>query len=128
MSHLSHYPLLLTLDDLGSSLLISRLLNFSFDTGFKAHNVGGVEVKPLLCTDIESFEVVIPYLPVKPLSDFLQHWLDKDPQLLATLMAHFPEGLTLRRNEFLDREWEQLTQQTSLSLFNRTHPPRIRTS
>jgi hypothetical protein len=118
------YPLLLTLDDVGSSLLISRLLGFSFDTAFQRDSVKGVEIKPLLCTDIESLEVAIPNVTDKPLSDLLQHWLDKDPQLLATLMAHFPE-LALKRNEFLDREWEQLTQQTSLTLFNRTHPPRV---
>jgi len=32
-------------------------------------------VKPLLCTDIESVEKVLPYMDVKPLSGFLQFWL-----------------------------------------------------
>jgi hypothetical protein len=119
------YPLLLTLDDLGSSLLISRLLNFYFKDVFNPSEFQGIEVKPLLCTDIETFEGVVPHLAEKPLSWFLQHWLDEDPLLLATLMVYFPQGLTGRRNEFLHQAWKQLTEQAGLILFNRPPPERV---
>jgi hypothetical protein len=125
VSHIRRvYPLLLTLDDLGSSLLISRLLNFYFKEVFNPSEFQGVEVKPVLCTDIETFETVVPYLPEKPLSWFLQYWLDQDPLLLATLMVHFPQGLPGRRNEWLQHAWDQLAEQASLILFNQPRKPR----
>ena len=111
------YPLLITLDDVGSSLLISKMLNFSFDAVFKRGTVTGADVKPLLCTDIESIEVVIPYFSMKPLSGILQEWLDNDPQLLQSLLARFPDGLPARRNAFLDKEWKQLYKAISARLF-----------
>jgi len=112
------YPLLITLDDLGSSLLISKLLNFSFDAVFKRDAFQSVEVKPLLCTDIESIEVVIPHVVDRPLSYFLQYWLDHDPKLLATFLAQFPEGLP-ERNAFIDKHWKKLSRAISSRLFPR---------
>jgi hypothetical protein len=111
------YPLLITLDDLGSSLLISKLLNFSFDSVFKRDCVTDVEVKPLLCTDIESIEKLLPYLDVKPLSGFLQYWLDDDPHVAKTLLAQFPDGLPERRNEFLAQELKTLKESLGSRLF-----------
>jgi hypothetical protein len=107
------YPLLITLDEIGSSLLISKLLNFSF----KPEGAAGVEVKPLLCTDIESLEKVLPYMDVKPLSGFLQFWLDGDPLLLKTLLSQFPENLPERRNEFLAQELTALKSGLGARLF-----------
>jgi hypothetical protein len=111
------YPVLITLDDVGASLLISKLLNFSFDALFKRDTTNGIKVNPILCTDIESLEVLLPYVAVKPLSEFLQYWLDNDPKLLSTLLARFPEGLPQKRNDFLDREWKALYEEIGLRLF-----------
>jgi len=113
------YPLLITLDEIGSSLLISKMLNFSFDHVFKSDTVKPVGVKPLLCTDIESIEVVLPYLSSKPLSGILQQWLDTDPKLLQSLLARFPDGLPSRRNDFIDKEWKELYKSISSRLFQR---------
>ena len=107
------YPLLITLDEIGSSPLISKLLNFSF----KPEAASGVEVKPLLCTDIESLEKVLPYIDVKPLSGFLQFWLDGDPLLLKTLLSQFPENFPERRNEFLAQELVALKNTLGSRLF-----------
>lgn len=111
------YPLLITLDEVGSSLLISKMLNFSFDAVFKRNTVTGADVKPLLCTDIESIEVALPYFSMKPLSGILQQWLDNDPKLLQSLLARFPDGLPARRNAFLDKEWKELYKGISARLF-----------
>ncbi|MBZ5505152.1 MAG: hypothetical protein LAO78_06675 [Acidobacteriia bacterium] len=125
VSHIKRvYPLLLTLDDLGSSLLISKLLNFYFKDAVDPSEVQGIEVKPLLCTDIETFEAIVPYLSEKPISWFLQQWLDQDPLLLSTLMEYFPQSLTGRRNEWLQQAYEQVAEQASQILFNQPRPPR----
>jgi hypothetical protein len=116
------YPLLITLDDLGSSLLISKLLNFSFTKLLnKATTRGAADIRPVFCTDIEGLEVVLPYLGVRPLNGFLQHWLDSDAELLGTLLARLPEGLPRRRNEFLDKEWKTLNEEISSRLFPAEH-------
>jgi hypothetical protein len=112
------YPLLITLDQIGSSLLMSKVLNYSFSSAFKPVDATGVEVKPLLCTDIEDFERVVPYMEVKPLSGFLQYWLDDDPRLLKTLLAQFPPNITPRRNEFLSQELRTLRNSFGTRLFN----------
>jgi hypothetical protein len=121
------YPLLLTLDDLGSSLLISNLLNFYFRDVLNPSEFQGIEIKPVLCTDIETFETVVPYVSKKPLSWFLQQWLDQDPRILATLMEYFPQSLKGKRNEWLQEAYEQLAEQANVILFNKSRPRANRT-
>ena len=112
------YPLLITLDGLGGSLLISRLLNIFFTKlASDSKSINRIGVRPLFCTDIEGLEVVLPYLRLLPLSGFLQHWLDKDDKLNATLLAHLPDGLPHVRNDFMDREWKSLYQNITSRLF-----------
>ncbi len=77
----SVYPLLLTLDSLGGSLLMSMLLNTFFDEFVNRSNFGTWSVRPLFCTDIESLEVIIPFGDIKPISSFLEHWLQNDEKL-----------------------------------------------
>lgn len=110
------YPLLITLDDIGGSLLISHFLNFYFEPDVSRY-AKSLEIRPLFCTDIESLEMVLPYSDVKPLSEFLQYWLEKDQNLIATMLAFFPGGLPKRRNAYLDKEWKALYQGISARLF-----------
>lgn len=111
------YPLLITLDGIGSTLLMSRLLNSYFDEYIDRSAVTGVRILPLFCTDIEGIEVVSPYAPERLLCNFLQHWLDTDPKLLGTLLAFLPTGLAAKRNEFLDRKWRELSDEMCEILF-----------
>lgn len=115
------YPLLVTLDDVGASLLISRLLNLSFTQSFRDYRAKGVDVRPIFCTDIESLEMVLPYLGVRPLSGFLQHWLNNDTKLMGTLLARLPAGLPRKRNQFLDKEWKALHEDLAARLFPKEH-------
>lgn len=115
------YPLLITLDDIGGSLLISTLLNFFFDQ--TAPNKS-VEVRPLFCMDAESLEVVLPHLTVHPLSSLLQHWLDNDPRLMAPLLARVPAGMLEIQNGFLEREWKVLNNIIRSRLFPQEHAVR----
>jgi len=113
------YPLLVTLDDLGSTLLISRFLNAYFEKYLARESYSKEMVKPLLCTDIESLETILPFFDVWPLSTFLQHWLISDPRLMATLLAFPPDGLPDRRNEALYAEWNALSKKIESRLFPR---------
>lgn len=125
LSGIKHvYPLLITLDDLGGSLLMSRLLNIFFAASFRRDSAHGIDIRPLFCTDIEGLEVALPYLGALPLSGFLQHWLDKDEKLMATLLAYLPDGVPGRRNDFLDKEWKSLYQDTISRLFPEEHAAR----
>jgi hypothetical protein len=51
------YPFLVTLDDLGASLLISNLLNLFSAASLRRDITPGLEVRPVFCTDIESLEM-----------------------------------------------------------------------
>jgi len=117
------YPFLVTLDDLGASLLISNLLNLFSAASLRRDSTQGVEVRPVFCTDVESLEMVLPYLGVRPLSSFLQHWLDTDAKLIGTLLARLPDGLPRRRNQFLDKEWKTLHEDIASRLFPEEHAP-----
>jgi hypothetical protein len=115
------YPMLITLDNVGGTLLMSRLLNGYFKEFLADQLIPAEKVHPLLCTDVESLEIVLPLLDVFPLSRFLQHWLDSDPTLMATLQAHLPNGLPNRRNEILYGEWRRISEQMQSLLFPEEH-------
>jgi hypothetical protein len=117
------YPVLVTLDTLGGTLLLSRLLNGYFSEFQAAVSSPQETMRPLFCTDIESLEQVLPFLDVCPISGFLQHWLEADPTLMATLLAHPPDDLPNRRNEMLYAEWKKLSDQIESRLFPEEHLP-----
>jgi hypothetical protein len=111
------YPMLVTLDDLGGTLLLTRLLNRYFDKWVDRRSRATINLMPLFCTNIESLEAVLPFSDVCRLSGFLQHWLDSDPKLIATLLAFPPEGLPSRRNEMLYAEWQRISDEFKSRLF-----------
>jgi hypothetical protein len=115
------YPLLVTLDDIGATLMITRFLNFYFSEYLDRSTVRRIEITPVFCTDIESLELVIRYSDIRPLSGFLQHWLDSDIRLSATLQAFLPGDLPARRNEMLDDEWGRMSDDFQARLFPVEH-------
>jgi hypothetical protein len=114
------YPLLVTLDDLGGTLLMSRFLQGYFRAFLETGSSKTEKARPLFCTDVESLELVLPFLDSYPVSGFLQHWLDADPSLMSTLLAHIPEGLPTRKGILYD-EWERLSNQFESTLFPSEH-------
>lgn len=115
------YPLLVTLDGIGGSLLISRLLNHYFDNFMVGRRPSRVEVKPLLCTDVESIEEVSGCFPTMSLAGFLDYWLSKDPNFMATLTAFTVSELEGYRNERMAREWHALSNEISARAFPEEH-------
>jgi hypothetical protein len=122
LSHVKRiYPLLVTLDDLGATLLMSRLLKGYFDEFLGGESFPAEKIRPLFCTNIESLEVVLPFCDACPLSGFLQHWLDVDPSLMGTLVARPPDGLPSRRNNIMYEGWKQLSEKIETRLFPNEH-------
>ncbi len=115
------YPLLVTLDGIGGSLLVSRLLNHYFDNLMADRTPSRVEVKPLLCTDAEGLEEVSGCFPKLGLAGFLDHWLSKDPNFMATLTAFTVPELEGHRNERMAREWHNLANEISARAFPEEH-------
>lgn len=109
------YPLLVTLDDVGGTLLITRLLNGYFREfldGFSDQRL-----RPLFCMNIASLETVLPSSDVHPISSLLQYWLSKDPTLMATLLAHLPDDFRASRNDILYEAWQILGKDMTSQLF-----------
>lgn len=48
---------------------------------------------------------------------FLDHWLEKDPNLMATLMAFTVSELEGQKNAYMSREWHALSGEISARLF-----------
>lgn len=111
------YPLLVTLDDLGGSLLMSMLLNTWFEKLLDRRHFPQVTLKPVFCVDVETLELILPYHDVMPLHRFLQYWLDADDKLMATLQAYLPGGLPPRRNEMIFRAWQAIGKRIENQLF-----------
>jgi hypothetical protein len=111
------YPLLITLDEIGGCLLMSRHLNHYFSEYLNRSEFEGLEIKPLFCTDVESVEEIAGCFQRMSLAGFLDHWLEKDPNLMATLMAFTVPELVGHRNAYMFREWHALSGEISARLF-----------
>jgi len=115
------YPLLVTLDAIGGSLLVSRLLNRYFANFMVNRMPNRVEVKPLLCTDVEGIEEVSGCFAKLGLAGFLDYWLSKDPDFVATLTEFTVPELEGHRNERMAREWHDLSNEISARAFPEEH-------
>jgi hypothetical protein len=111
------YPLLVTLDAIGGSLLMSRLLNHYFSAFIAGSKLSMPKVEPLMCTDVQSIEEISGCFPKMGLAQFLDYWLSNDPNLMATLTAHTVPELVGHRNERVAREWRKLSSEISARLF-----------
>ncbi len=103
------YPLLVTLDVIGASLLLSRLLMHYFSHFMGDTQISDVHVMPLMCTDVQSFEEIAACFPSMGLASFLDHWVSKDPNLISSLAAHTVPQLQGHPNERLSKEWLRIS-------------------
>jgi hypothetical protein len=119
------YPLLVTLDDFGGTLLLSTFLNTYFDGLLDRSSFDNIQICPLFGTDIESLELVLPSCDSLHLSGFLQHWLDSDPLLKGTVLAFLPKGVRYKRNRILESEWKILSARIQRLLFPKEYDSQI---
>lgn len=109
------YPVLVTLDEIGGSLLMSALLNTYFVEQLPQSKA--TEITPLFCLDIESLELVSGSLADEPLSAYLSHWLGLglDPELRGTLTGFLKP--TAKPSDYLSSEWDRLYDSMGKILF-----------
>jgi hypothetical protein len=115
------YPLLVTFDGIGGSLLISPLLNHYFSDFMSGRKIDQVEVKPLLCADVESIEEISGCFQRMSLAGFLDFWLSKDPNFMATITAFTVPELEGNQDRRMAREWHTLSSKISERLFPEEH-------
>ena len=106
------YPVLVTLDDIGGSFLITKHLGSALKNALPAIR-SEVECKPLFSMNIEALEVLSGYLDTIPLDVILEEWLVSDPELAFSLLASDHPILKqhgVRRNAALDEEFKRIWQ------------------
>jgi hypothetical protein len=114
------YPVLVTLDDIGGSFLISRHLDNAFQDGIGATGFRSELTKmPLFCINIEALEVISGYLGISPAVTFLDEWIERDAPLASSILAvdhpSFSQG-HLKRNAILDKEFDGIWKEIMSSI------------
>ena len=115
------YPLLVTLDAIWASLLLSRLLKHYFSRSIVDAHFSDVQIMPLMCTDVQSFEEVAACFPTMGLVSILDYWMSKDPNLISSLAAHSIPQLQGHPNDRLSSEWLRISERICARLFPKEH-------
>ena len=83
------YPLVVTLEPLGDGLVISRILNRSFERICLLNDGGHLTSTRLHCTGIQTLELVVASFGAIPVSSLLDRWDAEDPFLKGAWKAYF---------------------------------------
>lgn len=114
------YPVLVTLDDIGGSFLISRHLDNAFQDGIGTTRFRSEPTRmPLFCTNIEALEVLSGYLGISPAVTFLDEWIERDAPLASSIFAVDHPSLSqgrLKRNAILDNEFNDIWKEIMSSI------------
>jgi len=81
------FPVLVTLDSIGRTPMLSRFLNEYFLSGLDEQDCGDPYIFPVVSVYIEDLEVLSAYLRELPFAQILQNWIQNDPKLISTIMA-----------------------------------------
>lgn len=100
---------LVTLDSLGETIGMSKLLNTFLPETLDVARYGVGFIKPLHCMDIASLERAAAYFDTLALPEILQRWLDESSDLTAPL-SMIDLG-SPRQNKWIQEEWEGVARQ-----------------
>jgi hypothetical protein len=103
-------PVLVTLDDIGGSFLITKHLGDALNRALPPIRPE-VQIKPLFSMSIETLEVLSGYLKAVPLDVILEEWHISDPALASSLLANEHPVLKQHgniRNVVLDQEFSRI--------------------
>ncbi len=104
------YPVLITRDDIGETVLINRLLNKRFQKYCGQRSVRPCTVTPLFCLSAEAAEAISAYLKEASFTDILKARYKKDPSLRSTFLAagnEVLESIGPRKSQNLDRKFHE---------------------
>jgi len=103
-------PVLITLDPIGRTLLLTAYLNIYFHRELDGARSPGLRTFPILNITIEDLEVVSEYFGAVPFSKMLGNWCAQDPQLISTFLGvDHPElsDIGTLRNRRVQREFDE---------------------
>ncbi|HJX83859.1 MAG TPA: hypothetical protein VJ723_05910 [Candidatus Angelobacter sp.] len=111
------YPVLVTLDDIGGSFLMSKHLGDAFreacrETAFRED----LKIMPFFSLNVEALEMISGYLGSVPLDLVLEEWLQRDPGLMSSMFAVDHPLLVGGRNKVLDEEFKRIWDRLMRSL------------
>jgi hypothetical protein len=104
------FPVLVTLDSIGRTLMLSRFLHEYFLRELDDQLPTDPHIFPLLSLYVEDIEVLSGYLREVPFAEILHNWIEKDPKLISTILAI--ENPTLaalgpRTSDFMDQTFDR---------------------
>ena len=100
------YPILITLDRIGSCVGFTHFVN-GFAKSNRPRTIGSFEVMPITTVGIDDLELVSGHLKSARLSEMLSDWIKQDPELRARLRSFFPEGIS-GGNPWLRKQYKEI--------------------
>jgi hypothetical protein len=103
------FPVLVTLDSIGRTLMMSRFLSEYFQKELGEGRSKGPQIMPLLSIYIEDLEFLSGFFKEVPFVQILSNWIERDPKLINTVLAVENPVLSKlgpRHNQMLDRAFD----------------------
>jgi hypothetical protein len=119
------FPVLVTRDEIGGTMMVNRLLDNEFQQTTDKRSVRPHRVTPLFCLTADEVEYVSAYLRTVRFSDVLQERYEADSSLQTPLQFwELPSLAANLRNELLKREFENFSNGVAKTLFPDAPPLR----
>jgi hypothetical protein len=93
------FPVLVTLDEIGDCLLISRALNFTFEKSFTASERPQITVERMACVGISTLERISRILDQRPLTNMLNERFADDPHHKSNLASYVNDEVILPNDQ-----------------------------
>lgn len=117
------FPVLVTRDEIGDTMLVNRFLNDEFQRVLDKRSVRPRRVTPLFCLTADEVEYISAYLRTVRFSDILQERYDADNSLQTPLQFRdLPSLAENLRNDLLKREFKDFTNGIAKVLFPNAPP------
>jgi hypothetical protein len=111
------YPLVVTLDGIGSTIGMSSYLNCFFQEELAALRIDDRRVQPLGCVDIEAMEFMAEHLHSESLPKLLRRWHEFNPPLFMPFVMTPLDSVTWHENPWLKRASDERFKSTVRILF-----------
>lgn len=114
------YPVLITRDSVGGSLLLSWYLNSHFQRKVNKRSIRPHIATPLFCLSVQGVEELSAYLRDAAITRLLNAWYENDPALLSTFLAVENSAIReigARNNTPLTKAFDELWDEATERLF-----------
>jgi hypothetical protein len=123
LSRIKHvYLYLVTLDSIGGAIGLAPFLETFLTERLDRKIYPSIEIRPLFCSDIETFERVTGFWGQSSLPQTLEHWYRDHPTLAAPLKAVDLDWSVYPENGWLQRELDSIFTDVVKVLFPNEDP------